>query len=572
MRGAASTQQQQSQTASEVQGSEAAGTGHIALTPAQVPVELWTKACADGTGVGDCPFSHSCAMALKLKGVRFKYCPVMTAEQKPNWLVKVGGKLPALRDGASVVVESEDIIKYIDAMNTAPRLCSPTSDTALAETEGLMGAVAACICAGLDDAATSGQELDTQLAKVEALLASSGGPWLGGSAPGAADCAVLPKLLHAQIGAQHFSHYVLPVLPLLSNYMRTGLEGLAAGKPDYPPEEILFGWSQEGAVSPGVANMALRSTSPPQYVDVAPRRYALQARASEIDANAQEYPELDFAFTDRDGKPADHQHAAVDTRVPSEGKLVIWLMAHNEELFQRVTSYGYHAIQPHYANKWFGALSAEVRDSGVDLGKIRLEAAVGENFSPHVNIARPDSIAERSFQFVKYLVAHHPEGNWQQFLNESGDGLRWAESVILSGISHGSTTAARFAKHQEVSRAVLFSGPRDQYDEWHGFPSATSAKQFFAFTHVLDGGWPSHYHRSWKMLGLEAHGSLHSVDDSGWPFDQSRTLISSADVGGDANVAHTTVVPGRSARKDSYGRYIYEDVWRYMFTHPVTSS
>lgn len=226
-----------------------------------------------------------------------------------------------------------------------------------------------------------------------------------------------------------------------------------------------------------------------------------------------------------------------------------------------------HVLAHSYANKWFGALSEEVRDSGVALGEIRLEAAVGENFSPHVNIPKPDSIAERSFQFVRYLATHHPEGNWQQFLNAAGDELRWAESVILSGISHGSTTAARFAKHQEVSRVVLFSGPRDQYDAWQGFPSATPPDRYYAFSHTLDGGWPSHYHRSWKMLGLEAHGSLHTVDGSNPPYANSRTLISSADVGGDVNVAHTTVVPGRTAIKDENGRYIFEDVWRYMYTH-----
>ena len=69
------------------------------------------------------------------------------------------------------------------------------------------------------------------------------------------------------------------------------------------------------------------------------------------------------------------------------------------------------------------------------------------------------------------------------------------------------------------------------------------------------------------MLGLEAHGSLHTVDGSNPPYANSRTLISSADVGGDANVAHTTVVPGRTAIKDENGRYIFEDVWRYMYTH-----
>jgi hypothetical protein len=106
--------------------------------------------------------------------------------------------------------------------------------------------------------------------------------------------------------------------------------------------------SGESHISPCVANMTLHSSSPPQYADASPRRYTIQARASEIDPNAREHPELNFLFTDPDGKIADQQNAAVDTRVASEGKLVIWLMAHNEELFQRLTSYGYHAIQPQY--------------------------------------------------------------------------------------------------------------------------------------------------------------------------------------------------------------------------------
>ena len=99
-----------------------------------------------------------------------------------------------------------------------------------------------------------------------------------------------------------------------------------------------------------------------------PQRYETVARASEVDPNAVEHPEINFVFTDKDGKATDLQHAVVDTRVPSEGKLVIWLMAYNQELFDRLASYGYHAIQPHYANQWFGSLDTEIRDSGVDLG------------------------------------------------------------------------------------------------------------------------------------------------------------------------------------------------------------
>ena len=70
--------------------------------------------------------------------------------------------------------------------------------------------------------------------------------------------------------------------------------------------------------------------------DPNPQRYDLTKRASEVDPEAKEHPEIGFAFTDAKGKEADLQHAVVDTRVPSQGKLVIWLMGHNQGLFERV--------------------------------------------------------------------------------------------------------------------------------------------------------------------------------------------------------------------------------------------
>ena len=121
------------------------------------------------------------------------------------------------------------------------------------------------------------------------------------------------------------------------------------------------------------------------------RRYDLVARASAIDPAAGEHPEIGFSFTDpKTGKPADLQHAVVDTSVPSEGRLVIWLMAHSPGLFDRLASYGLHGIQVHYANGWFGTLKPAVRDSGDVLGKIRLEAATGEDISPLVDIPKAD--------------------------------------------------------------------------------------------------------------------------------------------------------------------------------------
>ena len=302
-----------------------------------------------------------------------------------------------------------------------------------------------------------------------------------------------------------------------------------------------------------------------------PQRFDLSKRASEIDARAKEHPAIKFTFTDDKGKPADLQHAVVDTRVQSQGKLVIWLMAHNQGLFERISSYGYHGIQPHYSNGWFAGVTKEQYENsdGTVLGKIRLEAATGADFSPLVDIPKPDGMMERSFQFVKWLAKENPDGNWSQFLTEDGGGLRW-ERIIVSGISHGSTTAARFAMHQKVDRVVMFSGPRDNTETWQGAASATPSNRFFGFTHVLDGGWTAdHYCRSWQLLKMHDHGQVVNVDAAKPPYGNTRRLITNIDVKNDSRRAHTIVVPGG---KDPIGQWVYDEVFRYLFTHPIEQS
>ena len=310
-----------------------------------------------------------------------------------------------------------------------------------------------------------------------------------------------------------------------------------------------------------------------------PKRYELTARASQIDTRAKPHPEIGFVF-EKDGKPQDVQHAFVDTRVAPRGKLVIWLMGHNGPLFERVSGYGLHAIQVHYANGWFGKLNKEPPPDDKYLGRIRLEAATGEDFSDAIDIPKPDGMAERAFQFVKWLAKENPQGRWEQFLvmeskrvgTESQPtpvGLRW-ENVIMAGISHGSTTAARFAIHQKVDRVVMLSGPRDQLEIWYTLPSATPSNRFFGFTHVLDGGWTAdHYCRSWELLGLHQFGPIVNVDQAKPPFGNTRRLITDADVKKDANRAHSSSVPGGAAVKDASGKFIHEEVWHYLFTHPV---
>ncbi len=308
------------------------------------------------------------------------------------------------------------------------------------------------------------------------------------------------------------------------------------------------------------------------FSDPQPQRYQLKARASQIDPRAQAHPEIEFVF-EKKGKPADEENASVDTRVAPQGKLVIWLMGHSGGLFERLNSYGLHAIQVHYANGWFGQFGKEPAPADDKfLGKIRLEAATGEDFSDVVAIPKPDGMMERSYQFVKWLAKENPQGRWEHFITADGKGIRW-DRVIISGASHGSTTAARFAKHQKVDRVVMLCGPRDQYETWQGLPSATPSNRFFGFSHVLDGGWSGdHYCRSWELLGLAQHGPIINVDQTPPPYQNTRRLITSADVKGDDKRAHSSVIPGSASAKDASGKLLHEAVWRYLYTHPVDAT
>ncbi len=303
------------------------------------------------------------------------------------------------------------------------------------------------------------------------------------------------------------------------------------------------------------------------YNDPAPQQYRLQTRASQLDSQAKEYPEINFIFGSSD-KPQDVEHASVDTRVAPQGKLVIWLMGHNELLFDRLNSYGLHAIQVSYANKWFGTLCRPQPETSRARGNVRLEAATGRDFSDELHLQPADGMMQRAYHMVKWLAQENPQGHWGHFLRDDGQGIRW-DRVIISGSSHGSTTAARFAQFQRVDRVVMLCGPRDQDQDWQAAFSATPNDRYFGFSHILDGGWTgNHYCRSWELLGLHQFGLIVNVDSVSAPFGNTRRLITAADVNGDANRAHSSVTPGKASPQSSDGVFLFEPVWKYLYTHP----
>ena len=291
-------------------------------------------------------------------------------------------------------------------------------------------------------------------------------------------------------------------------------------------------------------------------------------RASELDSRVKAYPEIEFLI-DKEGKPADMGHACVRKDVPSQDRLVIWMMGYSPELFHFLADEGFHVVRVHYANGWFGRFGKEPPpEDRYALGKIRLEAATGEDFSPLVAIEKPDGMQERVRQLILWLTSKDPSGKWNSYL-DSNQEVRW-DRVIMSGASHGATTSARFALHQRVDRVVMFCGPRDQYESWQALDSATPKERFFGFSHVLDTGWSGdHYCRSWELLGLNAFGPIVNVEETSPPYGNSRRLISNADVGGDDKRAHSCVTPGKASVRDSKGNYAYLPVWKYLFKQPL---
>jgi hypothetical protein len=317
-----------------------------------------------------------------------------------------------------------------------------------------------------------------------------------------------------------------------------------------------------------LSGFAASAESTLKFTDPKPQAYSLTLRASEIDPRCKSHPEVGFVL-EAAGKPADTQRAQVDTRVAPRGQLVIWLMGHSQPLAEKVNSYGLHYIQVAYAREWFAKLNTEPLDDSQHLGNIRLEATTGRDASKAIDIPVPDSMQERAFQLVKALAKSNPPGRWEFFLTKDGKALDW-EKVIVSGASHGATSAARFGIAQKCARIVMFCGPRDQLDDWQALPSATPSNRLFGYSHVLDGGWSAdHYPRAWLLLGLNKFGPIVNTDEAKYPYGHSRRLITKFDVKGDANKAHGFVQVGKNPPKDAKGVPVQEDVWRYLFTSPV---
>jgi len=103
----------------------------------------------------------------------------------------------------------------------------------------------------------------------------------------------------------------------------------------------------------------------PAYADKTPKRYPpdQNAPAKSIRARAST---RGFRFVFQ-GKGRQGCRTSSTRRRHARGagrRLVIWMMGYGAPLFDRLGGRGLHAIQVHYANKWFGFIPKTEREDG----------------------------------------------------------------------------------------------------------------------------------------------------------------------------------------------------------------
>ncbi|HMI88068.1 MAG TPA: hypothetical protein VK550_28485 [Polyangiaceae bacterium] len=204
-----------------------------------------------------------------------------------------------------------------------------------------------------------------------------------------------------------------------------------------------------------------------------------------------------------------------------------------------------------------------VREDAAFYGDARLEVFEGVDHTEKfefatVHIGKADSIEGRVAKGLKYLQGLYPEEDWGYYLNADGS-VRWSD-VIVSGMSHGASSAARIAMVRPLAGAVSLAGPRDNscgtdpacatgtVASWFSEAPKTPLDRFYAMTGAIDAQHPEHL---LAMQKIGYVGQVVDVDAAAPPYSGTHRLkVASGD--------HT----------DFCGVAKYRDACNYMFNVP----
>ena len=214
-----------------------------------------------------------------------------------------------------------------------------------------------------------------------------------------------------------------------------------------------------------------------------------------------------------------------------------------------LASYGFHVFSPCYVSDY------GVENCGSEIAACRLEAFDGGDRHPAIAITRADSIEERVGNGLRYLEKLEPGLGWIDFL--AADGRPQWDEIVLTGHSHGASTAALIGKTLQVERIVLLSGPYDVGQDWLEWPELTEALRYFGLTHSGDKQHDGHL-AAFAALGMA--GPPVDIDSTAPPFEGSHQLITSVA----SDKPHSAVRAGNVSPK-SKDRFVLDPAWRYLY-------
>ncbi|XP_046558744.1 LOW QUALITY PROTEIN: chloride intracellular channel protein 1-like [Haliotis rubra] len=212
-------------------------------------VELYVKSGWDGQSYGACPFCQRFYMILDLKAqegtLTFKVITVNPA--RPTADVKsYAHKLPVLKHGDEVIMDSDEMVQYIDDNFPYPdlRYTNRKAHTVCLDVFSKFNFF-------IKNVSTLREPLLKELHQIDSFMKTAGTNFLCGDELTHLDCLMLPKLHHARVASEAFKDFEIPSnMTGLLHLLRSAYSNETFRKTCPSDQEIVHHWSTKGETTP----------------------------------------------------------------------------------------------------------------------------------------------------------------------------------------------------------------------------------------------------------------------------------------------------------------------------------
>jgi len=236
---------------------------------------------------------------------------------------------------------------------------------------------------------------------------------------------------------------------------------------------------------------------------------------------------------------------------------------------------GFHVVSLKYPNST-AAQTACGNSSDPDCYlNFRKEIIEGIDYSIETTVDSSNSISNRLIKLLQYLDSNYPSENWSNYF--SANVIDWSK-IIVSGHSQGGGHAAVIAISKPVKRVLMFASPNDYSTffnapaSWTSSPHTAQDSAYYGFNNLNDDVVDfSEQFQSWNNLGMPSFGDSIYVDNTTYPYFNSRQLYTRYDTSGIGG-NHSVMILDSKTPIDGFGIPKFEPVWKYMLGIPSAPS